>query len=430
MPGSPRTDVGGRAGSPLRLGSMRALVLVFWLLSPATVVGGEAPGLRPIGAGSVPVSHIHASAWFVQAADQSTKRLTLVVFLEGTPGWHTKTTDFRWNTGDTMATINMNVGQTPIQVAYRSDTRGVRILDRAITLASDNVYLVSGIDGPAPVVKGMGIHDLAFEPKDNPAVALLARNALVRNALIGESPEGAAKGPPRAPADLTALDRQGIELLRKGGAENDRAACELFRKAAARGYAPAQYRLGYCYEAGRGVDQDLLAAHQWFRKAADQDQVDAQYKLAYCFRVGLGVVADSTVALSWYIRAGENGDAEAQSVLGYMHATGQGVRVDPARALAWFLKAAENGMPAAQLEVARRYRDGDGIAQDLTSAYQWLVILLADPDVSAAKNRGPADEFIRSVESRLDEGSRARAVATAHQFCRAYARRYIEKLGR
>ena len=422
----PRTAVGGRTGLPHRWSSLRTLALVPWLISAATVAGGDAPGPRPTGAGSFPVSYVHAAAWFVHGADEAAKPVTLVVFFEGTPGWHAKTSHFRWSTGDT-SVIDMNVGPTPIHVMYRVETGAVRVLDRDFTLARDNVFLVTGIDGPAPVVKGVGRHDLTFEPKDNPAVALLARNALVRNALIGESPTRSAKGGPKRPPpeDLASLDLMGIQFLRKGTPEGDRTACEHFRKAAARGYAPSQYRLGYCYEAGRGVDQDSRTANQWFLKAAEQDHVDAQYKLAYSYRVGRGITADSIAALKWYTRAAEQGDAEAQSVLGHMYATGQGARVDAGQAFAWCLKAAENGVPPAQLEIVRRYRDGDGVAIDLASAYRWLSVVRADPEFSAASN-----PFVESLESRLDQGARARAVASAHEFCRAHARRYVESLGK
>lgn len=428
--GRARAAIGARV--PHRRGAGTTLVWTLSLLSVAPVAGADARDPGPIGAGSVPLTAIHASAWFVQGADDVTKNVTLMVFLEGTPGWHAKTTRFRWVTSDTVSTIDMNVGSAPIHVMYRADTRAVRILDREFTLARDNVFLITGIDGSAPVVKGAGLHDLAFEPKDNPSIVLLTRNAAVRNALLGKTPTGAAKRPPKPqpPADLVALDQEGVQLLRKGTPESDRKAVDLFRKAAAGGYAPSQYRLGCCYETGQGVDQDSPTANEWFLKAAEQGYVDAQYKLAYSYRVGLGIAVDSAAALEWYTRAAENGDAEAQGVLGHMYATGQFARADAGRAFAWFLKCAENGVPPAQLEIVRRYRDGDGVAPDLEKAYQWLVVLRADPEFAAAGNRGQAEDLARDLESRLDQVSESRAVASAHRFCRAYARQYVEKLGK
>jgi uncharacterized protein len=55
----------------------------------------------------------------------------------------------------------------------------------------------------------------------------------------------------------------------RGVRRDDVAAVNLFRKAADRGNADAQYNLGFMYQRGRGVPQDHAAAASWFRKAAD-----------------------------------------------------------------------------------------------------------------------------------------------------------------
>ena len=49
-----------------------------------------------------------------------------------------------------------------------------------------------------------------------------------------------------------------------------RKAAEFFQKAADRGNARAQDRLGWLYEHGRGVPQDLEKAKELYQKAADQ----------------------------------------------------------------------------------------------------------------------------------------------------------------
>ena len=51
-----------------------------------------------------------------------------------------------------------------------------------------------------------------------------------------------------------------------------------YEKAAAQGYAGAQYDLGELYASGNGVAKDLHAAEMWYRKAAEQGYADAQYK--------------------------------------------------------------------------------------------------------------------------------------------------------
>lgn len=46
-----------------------------------------------------------------------------------------------------------------------------------------------------------------------------------------------------------------------------------YRKAAERGDAEAQYRLGSCYREGFGVQQDDAEATKWYRKAAEQGYI-------------------------------------------------------------------------------------------------------------------------------------------------------------
>lgn len=56
-------------------------------------------------------------------------------------------------------------------------------------------------------------------------------------------------------------------LLARGPADAARAA-DLFRRAAERGNALAEYDYGYCYEHGLGVPRDLAQAYAWYQRAA------------------------------------------------------------------------------------------------------------------------------------------------------------------
>ena len=58
------------------------------------------------------------------------------------------------------------------------------------------------------------------------------------------------------------------------------------------GFASAQSNLGYCYEQGKGVPQDLKEAVRWYRLAADQGYAVAKYNLGYCYAQGKGVPQD------------------------------------------------------------------------------------------------------------------------------------------
>ena len=55
---------------------------------------------------------------------------------------------------------------------------------------------------------------------------------------------------------------------------------ELYRKAAERGNAEAQYMLGLCYGTGKGVEVDQAEAKKWYRKASEQGFVPAKQLLS------------------------------------------------------------------------------------------------------------------------------------------------------
>ena len=44
---------------------------------------------------------------------------------------------------------------------------------------------------------------------------------------------------------------------------------------AEQGVADAQYNLGYCYESGKGVEQNTEEAKKWYTKAAEQGDEQA-----------------------------------------------------------------------------------------------------------------------------------------------------------
>ena len=57
-------------------------------------------------------------------------------------------------------------------------------------------------------------------------------------------------------------------------------------KAAARGDAVAQYKLGAMYDTGQGVPQDYAEALKWYRLSADQGDAMAQFNLGLMYENG------------------------------------------------------------------------------------------------------------------------------------------------
>ncbi len=61
--------------------------------------------------------------------------------------------------------------------------------------------------------------------------------------------------------------------------ENAAEAVKCWRKAAEQGESDAQFKLGWCYCKGQGVEQSYEEAVKWWRKAAEQGDEDAKEAL-------------------------------------------------------------------------------------------------------------------------------------------------------
>jgi uncharacterized protein len=67
----------------------------------------------------------------------------------------------------------------------------------------------------------------------------------------------------------------------------------------------AQYQLGYIYEHGEGVPQDIKEAAVWYRKAAEQGHPKAQYRMGLFYENGAAVEKDLKEATKWYRKSAD-----------------------------------------------------------------------------------------------------------------------------
>lgn len=123
----------------------------------------------------------------------------------------------------------------------------------------------------------------------------------------------------------------------------DASVVKRHRRAAERGYAPAQFSLALMYDSGQGVPRDRTKAAKWLRKAAEQEHVEAQYNLACMYDSGEGVPQDYAEAATWFRKAAEQGYASAQKNLGAKYGKGEGVPQSHAEAFVWSSMAALSG---------------------------------------------------------------------------------------
>jgi uncharacterized protein len=116
---------------------------------------------------------------------------------------------------------------------------------------------------------------------------------------------------------------------------------EWFGKAAAQGYAPAEFQMGQLYDFGFVVGQSDSEALAWYRQAAAHGSAAGFRQVGEFYRRGRGVMADLAEAARAYRQAADRDDLRAQSQLGQMLLNGTGVARDYRAAYLWFSVAAQ-----------------------------------------------------------------------------------------
>lgn len=117
---------------------------------------------------------------------------------------------------------------------------------------------------------------------------------------------------------------------------------ELFEKSY-NGDAVAQNRLGFCFDKGKGIEQDYGAAISWYHKSAGQGNIEAQKHLGSCYYFGNGIKQDYKEAVKYYRKAAEQGDDEAQYNLGKCLFYGKGTKINITEGIKWFERSAKQG---------------------------------------------------------------------------------------
>lgn len=128
------------------------------------------------------------------------------------------------------------------------------------------------------------------------------------------------------------------------GLDKPAQAAPWYLKAAQKGNAEAQLRLGELYAEGEGLEQDEEQAVFWFEQAAAQDDDEAQLALGIHYQESLG---DNVTALGWFEKSAEQGNADAQYHMGLLLLGEPGVTRQPARAWMFLSLSAEENVDEA-----------------------------------------------------------------------------------
>ena len=216
---------------------------------------------------------------------------------------------------------------------------------------------------------------------------------------------GASDGPAPLVAAAEGGDARALHEI-AGRADDAGRALTLYRAAAERGLAPAQYRLGQAFEKGRGTPVDYAKAKQWYARAAEAGNTSAMHNLAVLYAMGAQAEADPVLAGQWFTRAANHGVKDSQYNLGILHAQGTGVAEDLTESYKWFDAAAKSGDPEAggkRDEVAGAMAPGElETAKIKAGAFRAQA-----PDVAA--NRVAVPETWRAAPA-LDPADMKRAV--------------------
>ena len=151
------------------------------------------------------------------------------------------------------------------------------------------------------------------------------------------------------------------------------------------GNAEAQRFVGILYDNGLAVSRDGREAADWFRKAAAKGDAQAEYRLGMKLVHGAdGVTRDVSQGLSLMERAGEHGYIHSFYYIADLYRTGGwGVPEDAAQSMVWFRKAADQGDAASQTTLGIDYQYGRGVTKNIDQAISWYRKAAAQGDVTA-----------------------------------------------
>lgn len=135
-------------------------------------------------------------------------------------------------------------------------------------------------------------------------------------------------------------------------------AFRLFEKAAKKDNAYAQYRLGECYEEGKGVRKNNSEAARWYKKAAEKGRADAQFKIGCKYADGIGVTKNTKEAQKWLLKSANQGYMYSEAALGWMYLEGiYGVSRNSSEAAKWLRRAANKGHTSSKYRLACLLKD-------------------------------------------------------------------------
>jgi TPR repeat protein len=112
--------------------------------------------------------------------------------------------------------------------------------------------------------------------------------------------------------------------------------------------------VGYKYQFGTGIAQDLGLAVHWYCKAVEAGNARGMNNLAILLSDGLGVPKDEEQARDLWRRSAALGHVNAMANLAFSYLQSESAKRDQKQGLAWMERAAERGQQNAQAYLRSR----------------------------------------------------------------------------
>lgn len=173
----------------------------------------------------------------------------------------------------------------------------------------------------------------------------------------------------------------------------DAQAFALASEGATGGDLRAHEWLGWLYDNGRGVDQDLGKAVSHYRIAIAGGGNYARWRVGVMIDQG-DTPGTLEEAVALFNAAAAEGFTNAMVSLAVMQATGRGTKQDYALAFANYMNAAYAGNPHGVQGVGVLYDLGEGVAEDDDEALAWFVV------AAALKNEAALGYYTRMSEGK------------------------------
>ena len=163
----------------------------------------------------------------------------------------------------------------------------------------------------------------------------------------------------------------------------------------------AQANVGYMYEEGLGVSQQLDVAVGWYERAAASGSMQANHNLGMIYAEARGTPQSWVRALR-YFEAAANDIPASRYMIGYTYFQGEGNIQNRPRAFREFMDAALDGYADAQYMIAFMYLDGSGIPKQPIQAYVWARL-------AQENDQNQAAELVDAAINRISAGQATRA---------------------